>query len=291
MSPFKATSKGSASDFCPYMGSESPLAAVRPQAQKAACGDNTSSLGGDEALSIQIEPIAWYPGYSPLGEQSRHKHGNRPNLAVQLLGVSPLWGSLPTPPKILMPLTPLTAAKLPLGRSGRPCGRALDPALYALRGPEHWQPALSKTLRGAALRHAPLEQATPFTYNTAYLHAASNQGKSLGTLASHTGSWDGRRASACQGSSAELGPRNPASCLAARLAIPLVGLQNLQDFSATLGPGILQILPAARSLSHLHLLGSRLQSTHKRQGCWKTLHAFFLLDKSGYRWIQMQREP
>ncbi len=129
------------------------------------------------------------------------------------------------------------------------------------------------------------------------------------------------RASASQDSSAELGPRNPASRLAARLAIPLVGLQNLQDFSttlgprnpasclatrlaiqriglhnlqdfsATLGPGILQILPAARSLSLFHLLGSRLQSTHKRQGCWKTLHAFFLLDKSGYRWIQMQREP
>ena len=91
--------------------------------------------------------------------------------------------------------------------------------------------------------------------------------------------------------STTLGPRNPASCLATRLAIPRIGLQNLQDFSATLGPGILQILPAARSLSHLHLLGSRLQSTHKRQGCWKTLHAFFLLDKSGYRWIQMQREP
>ena len=91
--------------------------------------------------------------------------------------------------------------------------------------------------------------------------------------------------------STTLGTRKPASCLATRLAIPRIGLQNLQDFSATLGPGILQILPAARSLSSLHLLGSRLQSTHKRQGCWKTLHAFFLLDKSGYRWIQMQREP
>ncbi len=68
---------------CQRVGRSSPaLAAARPQAQNAACGDNASSLGGDEALSIQIEPIAWYPGYSPLGEQSRHKHGNRPNLAV-----------------------------------------------------------------------------------------------------------------------------------------------------------------------------------------------------------------
>ena len=49
------------------MGSESPLAVVRPQAQNTAWGGNASSLGGDEALPIQIEPITWYPDYSPLG--------------------------------------------------------------------------------------------------------------------------------------------------------------------------------------------------------------------------------
>ena len=65
------------------MGSETPLAAARPQAQKAACGGNTSSLGGDEALPIQIEPIAWLSWLLPSwGAEQALKHGNRPNLAV-----------------------------------------------------------------------------------------------------------------------------------------------------------------------------------------------------------------
>ena len=69
---------------CQRVGRSSPaLAAARPQAQNAACGDNTSSLGGDEALSIQIEPIAWLSWLLPSwGAEQALKHGNRPNLAV-----------------------------------------------------------------------------------------------------------------------------------------------------------------------------------------------------------------
>ena len=128
LSPFKATSMGSAGDFCPYMGSESPLAAVRPQAQKAAWGDNASSLGGDEALSVQIEPITWYPGYSPLGEQSRHKHGDRPHLAVQLhMGVV-LFGT-PLVHHLKLAIKPFWASQLPAmpGRVARPSGEGPAP--------------------------------------------------------------------------------------------------------------------------------------------------------------------
>ena len=69
---------------CQRVGRSSPaLAAARPQAQKAACGGNTSSLGGDEALPIQIEPIAWLSWLLPSwGAEQALKHGNRPNLAV-----------------------------------------------------------------------------------------------------------------------------------------------------------------------------------------------------------------
>ena len=142
------------------MGSEAPLAAARPQAQKAACGGNTSSLGGDEVLPIQIEPIAWYPGYSPLGEQSRHKHGNRPNLVVLLLGVSPLWGSRPTPPiKIaLWAFKGQHASPTARPRNGGPGGRApLSCTLCAMEGGALLASSCMRTLRGAALRHAPQE--------------------------------------------------------------------------------------------------------------------------------------
>ena len=129
---------------------------ARPQAQNTACGGNTSSLGGDEVLPIQIEPIAWYPGYSHLWEQSRHKHGNRPDLVVLLHGGSPLWGSVPTPPIKKKAFRPYSAAKLPLGRIGRPCGRALGPcALCAIGGPEHWRPALSRYAAGGGTEARP----------------------------------------------------------------------------------------------------------------------------------------
>ncbi len=88
---------------------------------------------------------------------------------------SPLWGSVPTPPKNLKrPLGHNRATKLPVmpGRAMRPNREGPWSSTYRCIWDQGlWWPPLSPTkLRGAALRHAPQAATAPLTY-FAYLHA------------------------------------------------------------------------------------------------------------------------
>ena len=70
------------------------------------------------------------------------------------------------------------------------------------------------------------------------------------------------------------------------------GLQNLQDCSATLGPGISADSAGSRQGSPLPDFCKTLpESMETGQGRWQTLLAFFWRRNSGHRWTQMQRGP
>ena len=98
LSPFKETSKRSAGDFCPIWDQSHRSPSYAPK--------HKTRLGGAMLrLWVETKHYQSRSSLSPgtlithlLGEQSRYKHGDRPNLAVQLLWVGPLWGPRHTPP-------------------------------------------------------------------------------------------------------------------------------------------------------------------------------------------------
>ena len=170
LSPFKATSKRSAGDFCPIWDQSHRSPSYAPK--------HKTRLGGAMLrLWVETKHYQSRSSLSPgtlithlLGEQSRYKHGDRPNLAVQLLWVGPLWGPRHTPP---------TTRKLPKALNRPPYFHQaatgglvegpLTQALYVHMSQWRWRPALAPTTqRGAALRQAPLELCYPLTYDTYY---------------------------------------------------------------------------------------------------------------------------